>query len=37
MISKYYKYDIIQKDFKLLKENREISVIVDGVTLISNK
>jgi hypothetical protein len=37
MIGKFYKYDLAQKDFKHLKENKDFSLIVDAVSLISNK
>ena len=33
MISRYYKYDIIQKDFKLLGQTKEFSVIIDAVAI----
>lgn len=33
MITRYYKYDIIQKDFKLLGQIKEISAIIDAVAI----
>ena len=33
VISRYYKYDLIQKDFKLLGQTKEISVIIDAVAI----
>jgi hypothetical protein len=37
MISKFFKYDVIQRDFKQLQGNKEFSVIVDAVALLNNK
>jgi hypothetical protein len=37
MVASYFKYDNTQKDFKLLKDTKEISLIVDAVALNVNK
>jgi hypothetical protein len=33
MIQIYYKYDLIQKEFKILSDTKEMSVIVDAIAI----
>jgi hypothetical protein len=37
MIQIYYKYDLIQKEFKILSDIKVISLIVDAVAISNNK
>ncbi len=37
MVSNFYKYDNTQKDFRILQENKVLSLIVDAVTITTIK